>query len=183
MESQYEDYITKLRQDVVFMVNTSRAMFGESLEQINKTLQALLPMIKNASERREVQLSVKVIKFDSSAEWVDWNAEQKKQFISFESFSVNHCDEANIVCAIDLLKFGFQQQFFGCGSCRPVVILISDGLHDNTDKISDDTFNQENLPLLDEWEYDNDDYDGYLAKNTVPEIVPFSEEDGELDWE
>lgn len=85
MESQYEDYITKLRQDVVFMVNTSRAMFGESLEQINKTLQALLPMIKNASERREVQLSVKVIKFDSSAEWVDWNAEQKKQFISFEA--------------------------------------------------------------------------------------------------
>lgn len=57
-------------QDVVFLLNTSHAMLGEPIEQLNRTMQEILPVIENESAKKELQLSVKVIRFSSSAEWI-----------------------------------------------------------------------------------------------------------------
>lgn len=146
METKDEEIIARTRQDVVFLLNTSHAMLGEPIKQINKTMQAILPMIKNASAEKEVLLSVKVIKFSSSAELIKWKAENdENSLLIWDSISASSCNEADIICAINLIKNEFQQQVFDCRCCRPVIVLISDGLHDNTNIIAENIFNQDNL--------------------------------------
>lgn len=145
METQDEEIIAKMRQDVIFLLNISHAMLGEPIKQINKTMQAILPMIKNVSAEKEVQLSVKVIKFSSYAELIKWNAENENEPLIWDSISASSCNEANIICAINLIKNEFQQQLFDGRSCRPVIVLISNGLHDNTNIIAENIFDQDNL--------------------------------------
>ena len=60
-KTQDEEIIAKMRQDVVFLLNISHAMLGEPIKQINKTMQAILPMIKNVSADAEAEVRTSAV--------------------------------------------------------------------------------------------------------------------------
>lgn len=124
-ENLFEVGISRYEWPIVFVVDTSGSMVGQRLSQLNIALQEINVMLESLAHQNEVQLSIRLIEFNTTARWLVGNLE----------FGVDHLDvyfsEAagvtNTAEALRLARGVMTHRYIMARSLKPIVILITDG--------------------------------------------------------
>ena len=126
MPDFYEMFETpKMHWPITFVVDTSGSMAGQRLSQLNTSLQEINALLESLAHQNEVQLSIRLIEFNTTARWLVGNLE----------FGVDHLDvyfsEAtgitNTAEALRLARAVMTPRYIMARSLKPIVILITDG--------------------------------------------------------
>lgn len=117
--------IPKVQLPIVFVVDTSGSMAGLRLVQLNSALQELSYMLKSLADQIEVQLSIRLIEFNTTARWVIGNTEN-----SVEHLEVHFSEASGLTNtgeALRLARSVMNHRCFIRRSLKPVLFLITDG--------------------------------------------------------
>lgn len=121
--------VVKLQWPIIFAVDTSASMAGRRLFQLNAALQELTCMLENLADQMEVQLSIRLIEFNTEARWLVGGLESGVDhldiFFSEASGGTNTADALKLVK--DVMTHRNLSSSCPSRYLKPVVILITDG--------------------------------------------------------
>lgn len=123
---------TKFQLNLIYLVDTSGSMHGEPINQLNVAMAEAIMVAEEAALSNEVQLSMRVIEFNSVAKWLFGDTAQGLGHINWVPLSAN--GGTDTAGAIDLARSVMHRQYLGTRNYRPVVILITDGESNEPDK-------------------------------------------------
>ena len=132
MPSLIEQGTTKYQLNLIYLLDTSGSMYGEPINQLNVAMAEAIQMAEEAANEKEVQLLMRVVEFNSTARWIFGNTQQGVEHIDWVPLTAGGCTDTE--GAIDLARSVMHREFLGERNYRPVVILITDGVSDDTQR-------------------------------------------------
>lgn len=124
-ENLCEVGISRNEWPIVFVVDTSGSMVGQRLSQLNIALQELNSMLESLAYQNEVQLSIRLIEFNTTARRLVGDLEADVEHLDvYFSEAVGLTNTAE---ALRLTRGVMTYRYLGPHSLKPVVILITDG--------------------------------------------------------
>mgnify|MGYP005755501259 CR=1 FL=1 len=135
-ENLCEFEIFRKKWPIVFAVDTSGSMEGQHLTQLNIALQEISDMLESLANQNEVQLSIRLIEYNTTAHWLVGNLE-----FGMEYLDVYFSDAAgltNTAEALRLVRDVMSCRYLGHRSLKPLVILITDGYSINPQETAEE---------------------------------------------
>lgn len=109
---------------IIFAVDTSGSMAGRRLFQLNAALQELTCMLGNVADQMGVQLSIRLIEFNTEARWLVGGLESGVDYLDILFSEASGA--TNTADALKLVKDVMTYRYLG-PCLAPIVILITDG--------------------------------------------------------
>lgn len=123
---------TKYQLNLIYLVDTSRSMYGERINQLNVAMAEAVQVAEEAAMEKEVQLLMRVVEFNSVAKWIFGDTRQGVEHIDWVPLNAN--GGTDTAGALDLARGVMHREFLGERNYRPVVILITDGASNEPQK-------------------------------------------------
>lgn len=120
------DTTTKYQLNLIYLVDTSGSMTGEPINQLNAAMGEAVTVAEEAANEKEVQLFMRVVEFNSVADWIFGDTENGLGHIDWKPLTAN--GGTDTAGAIDKATSVMHRKYLGERNFRPVVILITDGL-------------------------------------------------------
>lgn len=98
-ENLCEFEIFRKKWPIVFAVDTSGSMEGQHLTQLNIALQEISDMLESLANQNEVQLSIRLIEYNTTAHWLVGNLE-----FGMEYLDVYFSDAAGLTNTAEALR-------------------------------------------------------------------------------
>jgi len=117
---------TKYQLNLIYLLDTSGSMYGEPINQLNVAMAEAVQVAEEAAKEKEVQLLMRVVNFNTSAEWIFGDTEHGVEHIDWVPLKEE--GGTDTAGAIDLARSVMHREYLGERNYRPVVILITDGL-------------------------------------------------------
>lgn len=109
--------------NLIFLVDASGSMTGEPINQINRLTANAIEAAEEMALEKDVQLSMRVAKFNSGANWIFGNTEEGVEYIDWRN--INTSRRPDTAGAIDLATSVMHRKYLGAYPCRPIVVLIT----------------------------------------------------------
>ena len=122
----YDEDIIRLELSLIFLLDTSESMHGERIKQLNLAMSKALRLAEKISIDKEVIIPMRVVQFNTDAEWIYGNAEQGVRHIDWKDLTAG--GTTNTAAAIDKAIEVMHRSILGTRNYKPVVILITDGM-------------------------------------------------------
>ena len=124
-EDPFKKGTTQYQLNLIYLVDTSGSMIGEPINQLNAAMSEAVTVAEEAANEKEVQLFMRVVEFNSSADWIFGDTENGLGHIDWVPRSAN--GGTDTAGAIDKATSVMHRKYLGERNFRPVVILITDG--------------------------------------------------------
>ena len=145
MNTDSASFIHVPRMHIVFLLNNSVFMRGIPIDQLNDIMKKVIKVVKRESEEKEVNLSIRVIVYNSSSDFIEGNTFLGENHTIWTPIKLSDCDCADLAGAIHLSRNALRRPFVSMGDCRPIIILISNGIADNIETFDYELDNLKNL--------------------------------------
>ena len=126
MYDEFSQGTTKYQLNLIYLLDTSGSMYGEPINQLNVAMAEAVQIAEEAVKEKEVQLLMRVVNFNSTAQWIFGDTQHGVEHIDWVPLKEN--GGTDTAGAIDLARSVMHREFLGERNYRPVVILITDGL-------------------------------------------------------
>lgn len=126
MYDEFSQGTTKYQLNLIYLLDTSGSMYGEPINQLNVAMAEAVQIAEEAAKEKEVQLLMRVVNFNSTAQWIFGDTQHGVEHIDWVPLKEN--GGTDTAGAIDLARSVMHREFLGERNYRPVVILITDGL-------------------------------------------------------
>ena len=115
--------------NIVFLLDASGSMSGERISQLNYAMQETLNELVKESTKSEMDIFVRIIKFNSDLEWVV--GDECKGVLVDDAVKawkdLVATGGTNTAGAIEESLKAFKAKYYGYRNKKPVVILVTDG--------------------------------------------------------
>lgn len=128
MIDEFNHSPSELTMNIVFLVDTSASMDGHKIDELNYFMTEAVNLVEETSRKMEIRIPIRVIEFNSEAEWLFGNAENGVEHIDWIPLQANTCGYTNTSAAIDLVRSIMHRRILGERNLRPTVVLVSDSL-------------------------------------------------------
>lgn len=125
----FEVGIFRKKWPVVFVVDTSGSMAGQRLAQLNIALPEISDMLESLADQNEVQLSIRLIEFNTTARWRVGSLESGVEHVDIhftEAMGLTNTSEA-----LKLARSVMTPRYLELPSLKPIIILITGGCSSN----------------------------------------------------
>ena len=132
MTDEFAAGTTKYQLNLIYLVDTSGSMYGEPINQLNVAMAEAVQVAEEWSMEMEVQLFMRVVEFNSVAKWLIGDTRRGVEHIDWMPLNAN--GGTDTAGAIDLARGVMHREFLGERNYRPIVILITDGESNDSQK-------------------------------------------------
>ena len=132
MTDEFAAGTTKYQLNLIYLVDTSGSMYGEPINQLNVAMAEAVQVAEEAAMEMEVQLFMRVVEFNSVAKWLIGDTRRGVEHIDWMPLNAN--GGTDTAGAIDLARGVMHREFLGERNYRPIVILITDGESNDSQK-------------------------------------------------
>ena len=121
--------VTAICTNIIFILDTSGSMSGTRINQLNYGMSETLNTLVEESLKQETEVFIRVIKFNSS---VDWVVGSESQGVAVEDVArawqnLTATGGTDTASAIEESLKALRTQYIGVRNKKPIVILITDG--------------------------------------------------------